>query len=295
MRGSSNCELRRAGAALVRGQRPRSAVAAARRLGVVGAGERDHAAADPGGTGAARARGVAGTVANPAVAGGRRAGRRGQAVGAAGLPAPRGAAARHREGPDRRPRRAGAGLGRRRCGNCRESAPTPRPPWPASRSGSATRCWTPMCGGCWPGCWAGEDLPPRRRPSRRYGWPSRCCRPTRRAGGPLVGRGHGTGCAGLHRGAAALSAVPGGRAVRVARGGPPGRPGTPNAARATRAPTGSAAAGCSRCCGGRRPGAGQHAGRGLAGHRAACARARRPDRRRTRDSRRGRLVRPAGR
>src|SRR5258708_7086033 len=89
-----------AGAALVCRSRSGSPVAAPRRLGLVGAGERDHAAADAGGARAARTRRLAGAVAHPAVPGGWGPRRRREAVGAAWLSPPGAAAARHRQDPD---------------------------------------------------------------------------------------------------------------------------------------------------------------------------------------------------
>src|SRR6266496_2379799 len=81
---------------VVRPERARPAVAAARGRAVGGAGQRGHAAADAGGPGAAGVRGVAGALARPGGPGGGPAGRGGPDVGQARLPAARAAVARGR-------------------------------------------------------------------------------------------------------------------------------------------------------------------------------------------------------
>ena len=78
------------------------------------------------------------------------------------------------------------------CWRCPGSAPTPPRRWPASPSGSGTRCWTPTSGGCWPGWSAAGELPPAS-PSVAERRLAESLLPERARGGrPLVGGGDGT-------------------------------------------------------------------------------------------------------
>ena len=151
--------LRRAGAGLVCAERAGPALARARRDAVGGAGQRDHAAADAGGPSAARVPELDGQVAHPG--GARRPRRPARQSGSGAGSAIRAA----RSGCTRRRRFSWPGTAGRcpptwtPCARCRGSGATPRRPWPASPSASGTPCSTPTCGGCWPGWSPGSRVP----------------------------------------------------------------------------------------------------------------------------------------
>ena len=214
-----------------------------------GPGQRGHAAADAGGPGAARARGLAGALADARRAGRGHPGRRGPAVGPAGLPAPGGPAARERAAHGRASTTARSLTRSRTCARCPASAPTPRPPWPASPSASGTRCSTPTCGGCWPGSCPARRLPPAAQSAAEVALAESLL--------PADGREAARwSVAVMELGALVCTAarpdcsrcpVAGQCAWR--RRGPPGCPAARAAPALRRAPTGSAGARCWRCCG----------------------------------------------
>jgi len=130
---------------------PAISVAASRRLGVVGAGERDHAAADAGGPGAASARGLLARWPTPPSLAAAAPGDAVRQWGRLGYPPPPlRLHATARILTDDHAGQVPASVQALR--ELPEWAATPLPPWPASRSGSATRSWTPTCAGSWPAC-----------------------------------------------------------------------------------------------------------------------------------------------
>ena len=223
----------RADPGLVRRARPRAALARPLRVGVVGDGLGVHAAADPGGPGAARARAVGRALADPGRprGGGHRRGSAG--LGAARLPAPGAAAARRRHRDRREPRWRRARRLRRpdraaRRGRLHRGSHRLLRPRPAPRGARHQRAPGP------------RPDSRRRRAPRPVGHQGgardrgRVAARGRTDRGHVVGGGHGAGRAGLHGHRPALRRVPRRRPVRVARGRLPG-PGP--------APIGSAAAG----------------------------------------------------
>ena len=132
---------------VVRRQRPRPAVAAARHERLGGAGQRGDAAADPGGTGRAGLARVDGPLADPGRPGRGPAGGGDPDVGPARLPPPGDAPARLRGRAGGAARRPGARRPRRAAGAAGHRRPTPPGRWPPSRTGSGTRWWTPTSAG----------------------------------------------------------------------------------------------------------------------------------------------------
>ena len=224
-RGRHDHALHRAGAGLVLAPRARPAVARSRHHTLVGAGERDHAAADAGGAGGTRASELARPVAY-AAGPRRRAGRRGdQAVGQARVPAARAAAARDGHHRDRAARRDRAGRHRRPAGTAgdRQLHRGGRGQFrlrPAARRARHQR--PPGAGQA-----GGRPAPAAQRAVASGAADGRIAA-ARRAGGrgALVRRGDGAGRAGLHRGQPALRRLPGGPGLRLAgRRAPGARPG----------------------------------------------------------------------
>jgi hypothetical protein len=192
-------------------------VAPSRRRRLADPGQRVHAAADAGVSGAARLRSLARQVADRGLSGGGDPWRRGQAVGQARLPAESAPAARLRRGDHGPPRRPGSGLdqrpqgaaGRRllyrgsggqlRLRAAARRARHQRPPG-ARQAGHRSGPQRPVFGQ------RGRNQAGRiaaaagRSPARR----------------DLVGGGHGARRADLHGGKASMRQLPAGRRLRLA-------------------------------------------------------------------------------
>ena len=169
IRGMRRCECERwrecerrggHGDRVVRRQRARSSVARSERQSVGGAGQRDHAAADAGTSGAA------GVDATGWHAGRRRprspsdsAGRSDPGLGPARLSAPGAAAAHVRDRARRAPRRRGAQRCRRAARAAGHRHVHGATPWPRSRSRSGPRSSTRTYGGSSPGRSAARPTP----------------------------------------------------------------------------------------------------------------------------------------
>ena len=223
---------------------PRPAVAPPGGHPLADHGQRVHAAADPGGSGAGAVAAWVDRWPTPAALAAASAGEAVRAWGRLGYP-----------------RRASGCTGGRvitdqhdgevpteppSCWPCPASAPTRRRRSPASRSASGTSCWTPTSAGCWPGSPAGRALPP----------PAATAAETRRAERflPRTGRAARWAVASMELGALVCTArTPRCESARSRTGAPgagpdgPSRPGR-GGGRRTRAPTGSAAAHCWPCC-----------------------------------------------
>ena len=253
-------------------------MAAGHRHPVGGAGQRIHAAADPGGPGPARLPGLAGPVARSARPGRGRARRRGPAVGPAWLPSPGDPAARGRASDQRPAWRASSQLHR-----CPAGAARCRPLHRGRGGQLRLRPAAPGTGHqCPPGARPDAGRPAMAGPGHHGGrggaGPVAAAGPAG-TGGPVVGRRHGTGRPGVLRCPATLRQLPGGGQLRLAAGRQPGRPGPPGRAALSghRPAVPWAAAGCAA-------GFGRAGGRGpvryrLARPRSARPRAGQPDRR----------------
>ena len=252
---------------------------------MVGAGQRDHAAADAGGPGAARIPQVDRQVAYPRRARGRARGRGDQAMGQARLSQAGAPAARDGDHLDRAARREGArgpgrpagaagdrqlyrrGRGQLRLRPAARRARHQRAARAGPAGGRPARARRRAVGG---GAAAGRIAAARRGPGRS----------------PLVRRGDGTGRAGMHGRQPALRHLPGGSRLRLAgrgaaqRAGRGGQPPDPALRRHGPAMPGPPAGGAARRG---RPGEPGRLRRGLgrpgpAGPGPGRARGRRPGR-----------------
>ena len=197
-------------------------MARSRQHALVGAGQRDHAAADAGGAGGAGASGVARPVAHASGARGRAGRRGGPAVGHPRVSAARAAAARDGHHPGRPARRRRPGRRRRTARAAGRRALHGRGRGQLRLRPAARR--------------ARHQCPPRAGPARRLpsaagGGPVRsgtaagriAATGRARRRGALVRRGDGTGRTGLLRRQPALRRLPGGPRLRVAGRGSPRR------------------------------------------------------------------------